>query len=100
MALDPKKIDLDHRGLFQSTALAKNETGLKVVAVEFTQLFDGQRQVIDLPFFCRIFATRDSAEWCFAFEPSNLRRPYPMQADHETARTPEGSVLENMAALA
>src|SRR3546814_19993038 len=63
MAFDPSEVGVDGRRPFRPPALAENEPRFEIGPVKVAQLFDGQRLVTELLFFCRIVtASNPSSE--------------------------------------
>src|SRR3546814_14020168 len=73
MAFDPSEVGVDGRRPFRPPALAENEPRFEIGPVKVAQLFDGQRLVTELLFFCRIVTARNPAKLRFCFEPGRLR---------------------------
>src|SRR3546814_14135153 len=81
MAFDPSEVGVDGRRPFRPPALAENEPRFEIGPVKVAQLFDGQRLVTELLFFCRIVTARNPAKLRFFFEPGRLRGPPALQSD-------------------
>src|SRR3546814_10531432 len=71
----------DGRRPFRPPALAENEPRFEIGPVKVAQLFDGQRLVTELLFFCRIVTQRNPAKLRFCFAPGRLRGPHPVLSD-------------------
>src|SRR3546814_8505008 len=82
MAFDPSEVGVDGRRPFRPPALAENEPRFEIGPVKVAQLFDGQRLVTELLFFCRTVTARNPAKLRFCFEPGRLRGPHARSEEH------------------
>ena len=98
--MDAAGVGYDRRSLLRAAALAEHEARLQVLEIEFAQLLDGDRLVVELPFFGRVVAMRDTSQLDPGFLSGDLRRPYAMKANGVAPRASGRAVLDEVAALA
>src|ERR1700761_612731 len=97
--MDAADVRHDGRHLLRTSALAEHEARRQVLEIEFAQLLDGDRLVVELPFLGRIIALRHPAQLDPGFLSGELRRPYAMKTDGVATRASGRAVLNEVAAL-
>ena len=84
---------------FRTSALTEHEARRQVLEIEFAQLLDGYRLMIELPFLGRIIALRHPTQLDPGFLSRELWRPYAMKTDGVATRASGRAVLNEVAAL-
>ena len=97
--MDAAGVRYDGRRLLRTSALAEHEARRQVLEIEFAQLLDGDRLVVELPFLGRIIALRHPTQLDPGFLSGELWRPYAMKTDGVATRASGRAVLNEVAAL-